>query len=332
MPELPEVETIRRQLAPHLEGRELTRRGARPRWSAPGRPGRSPSPSGRTVLALGRAGKYLVWELSRGPPSAHAPADDWHAPARPAHRPAAHARAAPARRRHRLLYSIRAASAPGTCCRARRRGTLLAARLGPEPLTPRFTTAYLRAPRAGRTPRSRRSCSISAGSPASATSTPTRRCSGRGSTRCGRRARCGPRSSRRCARRSRRARGRDRGQGRHDRRLPPSRRRLRVLPGPVPGPHARGRAVRPLRRRRSARSWSAGGARTCASAASRGRARRRARRPAAGSAASSRAASRSAASSSWKPPIDSPSMTIWGRCTSRSSRRARRDRPGRVPD
>ena len=41
---------------------------------------------------------------------------------------------------------------------------------------------------------------------------------------------------------------RNRRQGRLDRRLPPRRRRARLLPGPLPRPPARGRAVRPLRR------------------------------------------------------------------------------------
>ena len=41
---------------------------------------------------------------------------------------------------------------------------------------------------------------------------------------------------------------RHRRQGRLDRRLPPRGRRARLLPGPLPGPPARGQAVRPLRR------------------------------------------------------------------------------------
>ena len=66
MPELPEVETIRRHLAPHVEGRVLAAaRGARPALVPPARPAtRSPRPSpGRRVEALARRGKYLVWEL-----------------------------------------------------------------------------------------------------------------------------------------------------------------------------------------------------------------------------------------------------------------------------
>jgi len=65
MPELPEVETIRRHLAPHVEGRTLRRlRIDDPRWSLPLAPGElSDAVEGRRVERLGRRGKYLVWEL-----------------------------------------------------------------------------------------------------------------------------------------------------------------------------------------------------------------------------------------------------------------------------
>ena len=65
MPELPEVETIRRHLAPHVEGRVLTRpRGAR-RALVPsaGRAELAAAVRGRRVEALARRGKYLIWEL-----------------------------------------------------------------------------------------------------------------------------------------------------------------------------------------------------------------------------------------------------------------------------
>jgi formamidopyrimidine-DNA glycosylase len=66
MPELPEVETIRRHLAPHVEGRRLERLEVLdPRWSRPLAPGElSAAVEGRTVERLGRRGKYLVFELS----------------------------------------------------------------------------------------------------------------------------------------------------------------------------------------------------------------------------------------------------------------------------
>ena len=65
MPELPEVETIRRHLAPHVEGRVLTRLDVLdPRWSEPiaGRE-LAAAVEGRRIEALARRGKYLVWAL-----------------------------------------------------------------------------------------------------------------------------------------------------------------------------------------------------------------------------------------------------------------------------
>jgi formamidopyrimidine-DNA glycosylase len=66
MPELPEVETIRRQLAPHLEGSTiLDVEILDPRWTRPDPP--APVAArlrGRLVECVGRSGKYLVWSLS----------------------------------------------------------------------------------------------------------------------------------------------------------------------------------------------------------------------------------------------------------------------------
>jgi formamidopyrimidine-DNA glycosylase len=65
MPELPEVETIRRHLAPHVEARTLQRLEVLDeRWSRP-IPGAEVTAAleGRRVERLGRRGKYLVWEL-----------------------------------------------------------------------------------------------------------------------------------------------------------------------------------------------------------------------------------------------------------------------------
>jgi formamidopyrimidine-DNA glycosylase len=66
MPELPEVETIRRQLAPLVEGRKLTRvEILDARWSRPLEPAELEAAlTGRRVESLGRRGKYLVWQLS----------------------------------------------------------------------------------------------------------------------------------------------------------------------------------------------------------------------------------------------------------------------------
>ncbi len=66
MPELPEVETIRRQLAPLVQGRTLARvEILDPRWSRPLAPTElADALSGRRVRALERRGKYLLWRLS----------------------------------------------------------------------------------------------------------------------------------------------------------------------------------------------------------------------------------------------------------------------------
>lgn len=61
MPELPEVETVARQLAPCVTGREIT--GLRildPRL----RTARTPRVAGRRVVSVGRAGKRVLFELS----------------------------------------------------------------------------------------------------------------------------------------------------------------------------------------------------------------------------------------------------------------------------
>jgi formamidopyrimidine-DNA glycosylase len=65
MPELPEVETIRRQLAPVVEGRELSALEVLDaRWCLPLAPeALREALEGRRVQRLGRRGKYLVWEL-----------------------------------------------------------------------------------------------------------------------------------------------------------------------------------------------------------------------------------------------------------------------------
>lgn len=66
MPELPEVETIRRQLAPLVEGRKLrTIEVLDWRWSRPLAPSElEQALTGRRVERLGRRGKYLVWSFT----------------------------------------------------------------------------------------------------------------------------------------------------------------------------------------------------------------------------------------------------------------------------
>jgi formamidopyrimidine-DNA glycosylase len=65
MPELPEVETIRRRIAPVVEGRELSElRIADPRWCLPLLPEAVvDAVAGRRLERLGRRGKYLVAAL-----------------------------------------------------------------------------------------------------------------------------------------------------------------------------------------------------------------------------------------------------------------------------
>ncbi len=66
MPELPEVETIRRHLAPHVEGRALEAIDVLDeRWCRPLAPEElTQAVQGRRVERLSRRGKYLVWELT----------------------------------------------------------------------------------------------------------------------------------------------------------------------------------------------------------------------------------------------------------------------------
>jgi formamidopyrimidine-DNA glycosylase len=66
MPELPEVETIRRQLAPLVEGRTLRRLEILdPRWPRPLAPHElADALEGRRVKRLSRRGKYLLWSFT----------------------------------------------------------------------------------------------------------------------------------------------------------------------------------------------------------------------------------------------------------------------------
>ena len=65
MPELPEVETIRRQLAPRVPGRTIVEAEVfDPLWCAPRMPDEVEGDlRGERIAALGRRGKYLVLEL-----------------------------------------------------------------------------------------------------------------------------------------------------------------------------------------------------------------------------------------------------------------------------
>jgi formamidopyrimidine-DNA glycosylase len=136
VPELPEVETIRRQLAPHLEGRTLLDvEILDPRWTRPVPPRAVEDDlRGRVVEQVGRSGKYLVWRLTgerfllihlrmTGALLFDPPADPPHT---------------------RVGTGHLVIGAPA-------RDAYLGERLGPEPLTPAFTTDHLRAAARGRT-------------------------------------------------------------------------------------------------------------------------------------------------------------------------------------
>jgi formamidopyrimidine-DNA glycosylase len=153
MPELPEVETIRRQLAPHLEGRTIVRAQILDaRWTRPW----DPKPvqralRGAVVERLSRAGKYLVWELSgdryllvhlrmTGSLLFDPPIDPPHTRVR-----------FELDENHRLIYDDPRRFGTGHLLHgAAARDTYLAERIGIEPMTPEFTVEHLRALARGR--------------------------------------------------------------------------------------------------------------------------------------------------------------------------------------
>ncbi len=153
MPELPEVETIRRQLAPHLEGRSFASVEIRDfRWTLPAPPELIAAElTGARVQRLGRLGKYMIWELDADrhllvhlrmtgsllmdadPESPYTRArlelDDGHV----------------------LTYvDPRRFGTAHLMLSGAARDAYLRARLGPEPFTPDFNANYLRAQARGR--------------------------------------------------------------------------------------------------------------------------------------------------------------------------------------
>jgi formamidopyrimidine-DNA glycosylase len=154
MPELPEVETIRRQLAPHLEGATLEHvEILDPRWTRPLEPSLvAEQLVGARVERVARAGKYLIWELS----------DDRHLlihlrmtgsllydpPVEPPHTRARFALGDG----HRLLYDDpRRFGTAELLYGLDAREAYLSQRLGAEPMTEEFTAAHLHALARGRT-------------------------------------------------------------------------------------------------------------------------------------------------------------------------------------
>jgi len=144
MPELPEVETTRRGLAPHLVDAsiaKLTVREPRLRWPVP--PELARNVAGCRITGLGRRGKYLLLELDRGCLVIHLGMSGSlrYLPAAEAVRTHDHfdielaggglVRFNDPRRFGSLHYTSEPASHP------------LLADLGPEPLGPDFTPDYL---------------------------------------------------------------------------------------------------------------------------------------------------------------------------------------------
>ena len=146
MPELPEVETIRRHLAPHVEGRVLEAIDVLdPRWCRPLAPEElAAAVTGRVVERLSRRGKYLVWELEdevfllvhlrmTGTLLLDAPA-------------IRHTRVRFAVGDHDLAFvDPRRFGTGELAVGPERLRAFFAARLGIEPLGPDFTSAHLRA-------------------------------------------------------------------------------------------------------------------------------------------------------------------------------------------
>ncbi len=154
MPELPEVETIRRQLAPYLEGRTLTDvEILDSRWTRPD-PHEQVAAGlrGAVIEEVGRRGKYLVWPLPEdrhllihlrmtGTLLLDPPADPRHTRARFA-----------LDDRHRLVYVDPRRFGTGHLLPgAAARDAYLALRLGAEPFTAAFTAEHLRRLARGRT-------------------------------------------------------------------------------------------------------------------------------------------------------------------------------------
>lgn len=146
MPELPEVETIRRQLGPHLERRTIERlQILDSRWTLPDSAQRVEHElRGALVKRMSRRGKYLCWELSAeryllmhlrmtgvlllDPPvePPHVRVRFWLDDG------------------HRLVYVDPRRFGTGHLLDgAAGRDAYLAARLGVEPFTPSFTTDHL---------------------------------------------------------------------------------------------------------------------------------------------------------------------------------------------
>jgi formamidopyrimidine-DNA glycosylase len=162
VPELPEVETIRRQLAPLVEGRRIERvEILDPRWSRPLAPAElEQALTGRRVRILGRRGKYLLWSLEddvflaqhlrmTGSVLADPTSEPVHIRVRIELGPPEARGRGSARRRLAIVDSRRFGTGELLVGVEAMEG-FFAARLGPEPMTDAFTPEYLRRVSRGR--------------------------------------------------------------------------------------------------------------------------------------------------------------------------------------
>ncbi len=154
MPELPEVETICRQLAPHLEGRRIVDvEILDPRWTRPVDPAEvAEQLRGAIVERIGRSGKYLVWTLSGERYLLVHLRMTGALLFDPAVEPS-HTRVRfELDEGHRLVYvDPRRFGTAHLLVGAAARDAYLALRLGIEPFTPEFTAVHLRGLARGRT-------------------------------------------------------------------------------------------------------------------------------------------------------------------------------------
>jgi formamidopyrimidine-DNA glycosylase len=158
MPELPEVETIRRQLTPLVQGMRLERMEILdPRWSRPLAPEELVAALlGRRIERLGRRGKYLLWSFQ----------DDVHLaqhlrmtgvvlcepdPEPPHTRVRLELGAGRRMRRKLVIVDPRRFGTGELLLGSRALEAFFAARLGLEPLDERFTGEHLHALARGRT-------------------------------------------------------------------------------------------------------------------------------------------------------------------------------------
>jgi formamidopyrimidine-DNA glycosylase len=165
MPELPEVETIRGQLAPLVEGRRLLSMEILDwRWPRPLSPQElTDALVGRRVQRLGRRGKYLLWSLDgdvhlaqhlrmTGAVLADADPEPPHTRVRVRLGAVAGAKDSESKRGRRLsIVDPRRFGTGELLLGGEALDAFFAARLGLEPFDPAFTTEHLRALAKGRT-------------------------------------------------------------------------------------------------------------------------------------------------------------------------------------